>query len=163
MQYKYVAYTLEEGIVKGWMEGRSESDVQNQLSQEGYKTLQVKTGWHPPTLEDLIPSLVKVKTGELVRFSRQLATMVMSGASLVTTLEMLSSDSNSRGMKRVLLSVRTTLDEGGSLSEALAKHPRVFSKLYVMVVEVGEMTGGLGTALEQYAAVTVSSNQDLSP
>ena len=60
MQYKYVAYTLKEGIIKGWMEGRSESDVQLQLSQEGYKTLQVKTGWHPPTMEDLIPSLVKV-------------------------------------------------------------------------------------------------------
>ncbi|MCH7652354.1 MAG: type II secretion system F family protein [Chloroflexi bacterium] len=153
MQYKYVAYTLKEGIVKGWMEGRSESDVQAQLSQEGYKTLQVKTGWHPPSLEELIPSLVKVKTGELVRFSRQLATMVMSGASRVTTLEMLSSDSNSRGMKRVLLSIMTTLDEGGSLSEALAKHPKIFSKLYVMVVEVGEMTGGLGTALEQLADI----------
>jgi type IV pilus assembly protein PilC len=135
------------------MEGRSESDVQNQLSQEGYKTLQVKTGWHPPSLEDIIPSLVKVKTGELVRFSRQLATMVLSGAGLVTTLEMLSSDSNSRGMKRVLLSIRTTLDEGGSLSEALAKHPKVFSRLYVTVVEVGEMTGGLGTALEQLADI----------
>ena len=153
MQYKYVAYTLKEGIVKGWMEGRSESDVQEQLSQDGFKTLQVKTGWHPPSLEDLIPSLVKVSTGELVRFSRQLATMVLSGASLVTTLEMLSSDSNSRGMKRVVMSIRTTLDEGGSLSQALAKHPKVFSRLYVTVVEVGEMTGGLGTALEQLAEI----------
>lgn len=159
MQYKYLAYNLDEGIIKGWVEARNESEVRGELVEHGYKPLSVSTGWHPPTAEDIIPGLFKVGTGELVKFSRQLATMVTSGASLLLTLEMLYSDSSSRGMKRTLTAIRTKLDEGGALSEALADHPKVFSKLYVSVVEVGEMTGRLGLALEQLADILESERE----
>ncbi|MCH8826149.1 MAG: type II secretion system F family protein [Chloroflexi bacterium] len=159
MQYKYLAYNLDEGIIKGWVEARNAAEVRDELVEHGYKPLDVSTGWHPPTVEDLMPSLFKVGTGELVRFSRQLATMVTSGASLILTLEMLHSDSNSRGMKRTLTAIRKTLDEGGSLSEALAAHPKVFSSLYVSVVQVGEMTGRLGLALEQLSDILEAENE----
>ncbi|MCI0812653.1 MAG: type II secretion system F family protein [Chloroflexi bacterium] len=159
MQYKYLAYNLDEGIIKGWVEARNAAEVRDDLVEHGYKPLDVSTGWHPPTVEDLMPSLFKVGTGELVRFSRQLATMVTSGASLILTLEMLHSDSNSRGMKRTLTAIRKTLDEGGSLSEALAAHPKVFSSLYVSVVQVGEMTGRLGLALEQLSDILEAENE----
>ena len=159
MQYKYLAYNLDEGIIKGWVEARNAAEVRDELVEHGYKPLDVSTGWHPPTVEDLMPSLFKVGTGELVRFSRQLATMVTSGASLILTLEMLQSDSNSRGMKRTLTAIRKTLDEGGSLSEALAAHPKVFSSLYVSVVQVGEMTGRLGLALEQLSDILEAENE----
>jgi type II secretory pathway component PulF len=153
VQYRYLAYNLDEGVIKGWMEARNETEVREELVENGYKPLKVSTGWHPPTAEQILPSLFSVSTGELVRFSRQLATMVSSGASLILTLEMLQSDSTGRGMKRTLESIRRTLDEGGSLSESLAKHPKVFSNLYVSVVQVGEMTGRLGMALEQLADI----------
>lgn len=159
MQYKYLAYNLDEGIIKGWVEARNAAEVRDDLVEHGYKPLDVSTGWHPPTVEDIMPSLFKVGTGELVRFSRQLATMVTSGASLILTLEMLHSDSNSRGMKRTLTAIRKTLDEGGSLSEAMAAHPKVFSSLYVSVVQVGEMTGRLGLALEQLSDILEAENE----
>ena len=159
MQYKYLAYSLDEGIIKGWVEARNAAEVRDELVEHGYKPLDVSTGWHPPTAEDIIPSLFKVGTGELVRFSRQLATMVTSGASLVLTLEMLQSDNSSRGMKRTLTAIRKTLEEGGSLSEALAVHPKVFSSLYVSVVQVGEMTGRLGLALEQLADILETEHE----
>ncbi len=153
MQYRYLAYNLDEGIIKGWLEARNPAEVHEELMEQGYKPLEVTTGWHPPTAEELLPSLFKVSTGELVRFSRQLATMITSGASLVSTLDMLQSGGNGRGMSRTLASIRKTLDEGGSLSDSLAEHPKVFNRLYVSVVEVGEMTGRLGIALEQLSDI----------
>lgn len=153
MQYRYLAYNLDEGVIKGWLEARNPSEVREELVEQGYKPLEVTTGWHPPTAEEILPSLFKVSTAELVRFSRQLATMISSGASLLSTLDMLQSDGNSRGMKRTLSSIRKTLDEGGSLSDALEVHRKVFSGLYISVVQVGEMTGRLGIALEQLAEI----------
>ncbi len=153
MQYRYLAYNLDEGVIKGWLEARNPAEVREELVEQGYKPLEVTTGWHPPTAEELLPSLFKVSTGELVRFSRQLATMITSGASLVSTLDMLQSGGNGRGMSRTLASIRKTLDEGGSLSDSLAEHPKVFNRLYVSVVEVGEMTGRLGIALEQLSDI----------
>lgn len=99
----------------------------------------------------MFPTLFKVKTGELVRFSRQLATLVRGGSSLQRSLEMLERESRNRVLRRVLGNVRKTVDQGGSLSSAFAKFPKVFNSRFVSVVEVGEHTGSLAVSLEQLA------------
>ena len=62
-------------------------------------------------------------------------------------------ESNNRIMRQTLGSIRKSLDEGGSLSSALAEHPNVFSRLFISVVEVGEFTGKLSPALDQMADI----------
>jgi type IV pilus assembly protein PilC len=152
MKFHYVAYTLELGIITGRVEAENEVEARGEIVRKGYKPLQVKPSRQLPSVEELFPSLFRVKSADLIRFSRQLAIMVRGGSSLQRALELLQSETSNRVLRRILGSIRTTLDEGGSLSAALAKHPAVFNPRFVSVVEVGEHTGRLAPALEQLAA-----------
>ena len=153
MQFSYVAYTVQNGIVKGRLEADTQSDAESEVEEEGLKLLRIREARRIPGLATLVPSLFRVKTGELIKFSRQLATMLASGGNLLRVLDMLERESKSRVMRSTIVSIRTTLDDGGSLSEALAKHPMVFNNLFVSVVAVGEHTGRLGPALERLADI----------
>ena len=151
MQYNYVAYTLDEGLRKGKIEADTEGEARAEVIRQGYKVLRMSQVRSMPGLEQLFPSLFKVKTGELVRFSRQLATMIRGGSSLQRALEMLETETGNRVMRRVLGEIRKTIDQGGSLSAAFNEYPNVFSTRYTSVVEVGEHTGSLANSLEQLA------------
>ncbi len=151
MQFNYVAYTLTDGVVKGTLNAENEYEAREEVLRQGYSLLQLKPARKLPPIEDLFPSLFKVSTGDLVRLSRQLATMTLGGSSLQRSLEMLESESKNRVLRKILSSLRKTLNEGGSLSAGMAKHPTVFNARFVSVVEVGEHTGGLASALEQLA------------
>ena len=149
MQFHYVAYTLREGVMKGYIEADNEVEARSEIVRLGYKPLVVKAKWQAPGLEELFPSFFKVGTGELVQFARQLAMMVRGGSSLQRALELLQNESSNRVMRRILENVRKTLNEGGSLSSGLAQHPNVFNASFVSIVEAGEYTGSLAPALEQ--------------
>ena len=159
MQYNYVAYTLEEGVLKGKIEADSEGEARGEVIRQGYKILRLSPARKMPGREEMFPSLFKVKTGELVRFSRQLATMVRGGSSLQRGLEMLELETNNRVMRRVLGNVRKTIDQGGSLSGAFAEFPQVFNTRYTSVVEVGEHTGALADSLEQLASTLAREHE----
>ena len=151
MQFNYVAYTLAQGVVKGRLDAQNEYLAREEVLRQGYKLLRIKPARQIPPIEEIFPSLFKVSTGDLVRLSRQLATMVVGGSSLQRSLEMLETEGKNRVLRKILSSIRKTLDEGGSLSAGMAKHTTVFNARFVSVVEVGEHTGGLAPALEQLA------------
>ena len=151
MQYSYVAYTLEQGVVKGNVDADTEAEARQEIDLQGLKPLEVKLSRQAPGLEQLFPSIFKVGTGQLVRFSRQLATMTRGGSSLQRALQMLQSETSNRVLRRLLADVRKRVDQGSSLSAALARHPIVFNARYISVVEVGEHTGSLASSLEQLA------------
>ena len=153
MKYRFVAYSLEEGIIKGRVEADSEPEAKDDIVQKGYKILRMKQVWQPPGIEDLFPSFFKIKGKDLVRFTQQLAIMVRGGGSLQRALELLEAESNNRVMRGILTSVIKSLDEGGTLSAAMAEHPKVFSPRYVSVVGAGEHTGRLAPSLEQLALI----------
>ena len=149
MQFNYVAYTLAQGVVKGRLDAENEYEAREEVLSLGYRLLEIKAARKLPPIEEISPSLFKVKTGDLVRLSRQLATMTLGGSSIQRSLDMLVSESKNRVLRKILASIRKTLEEGGSLSSGMAKHPTVFNARFVSVVEVGEHTGGLAPALEQ--------------
>lgn len=151
MQFTYIAYSDKQGLVKGRVDAPNQTEARAEVVRQGYKLLRVAPAWHPPSPEVLFPTLYRIGTGEVVRFSRQMATMLGSGGSLIRTLEMLQAETRNRIMRRTLENIRETLDRGKSFSAALAEHPKVFDTLFVSVVEVGEYTGRLGPALEQMA------------
>ena len=84
----------------------------------------------------------RVKAQDLVVFTRQLATMMDAGLPLVQSLTALEEQTDSKTFKPVLRTITEKVEQGQAFSEALAEHPRVFSRLYVSMVEAGE-TGGL--------------------
>ena len=159
MQYKYVGYTLQDGIIKGRVKADTQAEACGAIADYGYKLLEVSRCRQLPGMEQLFPSLFRVGGKDLVRFTQQLATMVRGGGSLQRAMELLQAESHNRIMRGILSSIIKTLDQGGSLSSGMAQHPNVFGPRYVSVVGAGEHTGRLAPALDQLAA-TLEREQD---
>ena len=159
MQFNYAAYSPEQGILKGQLEASDPKEVAQTLGHQGLKLLKVRGARHLPGMEQLFPSFYKVGSGELVKFCRQVATMVASGGSLLRALEMVEVESKNRFMRRTISEMRRTLSDGDSLTAAMSAHPKVFPQLFISVVEVGEFTGRLAPSLEQLAAMMESEQE----
>lgn len=97
-----------------------------------------------------IPGLgEKVKTKDLVIFSRQFATMIDAGLPLVQCLDILASQQEKAEFKKVLIDVKSSVEGGSTFADALKKHPKVFDDLYVNLISAGEVGGILDTILNR--------------
>jgi type IV pilus assembly protein PilC len=93
----------------------------------------------------------KVKPKSLQIFSRQFATMIESGLNVVTALAILEEQTEGDNLSDVINELRTDVEGGMLLSEAMGRHPRVFSRLFVSIVEAGEAAGILDVVLDRVA------------
>src|SRR5215472_16141583 len=93
----------------------------------------------------------KVALADLVVFSRQLATMVDAGLAMVQSLQALAEQTTNKVMRDVIKDVCTRVEGGDSFSEALQKHPKAFSRLYICMVAAGEKGGLLAEILARLA------------
>jgi type IV pilus assembly protein PilC len=93
----------------------------------------------------------RVTTREQGVFTRQFATMINAGLPLVQCLNILGQQSTNLFFKKVILEVMGSVEQGSTLAEAMAKHPSVFSKLYVNMVDAGEAGGVLDTIFQRLA------------
>lgn len=93
----------------------------------------------------------KVKTTDLVIFTRQLSTMVSAGVPLLRALTTLADQSDSLKLRSVLEQVTKDVQSGGTLGDAFSKHPKVFSDVYVNMVRAGEAGGILDDILKRLA------------
>jgi type IV pilus assembly protein PilC len=91
----------------------------------------------------------KVKTKDLVIFSRQFATMIDAGLPLVQCLDILASQQENAEFKRILIEVKSSVEGGSTFADALRKHPKVFDDLYVNLIAAGEVGGILDTILNR--------------
>src|SRR5437773_8960196 len=89
---------------------------------------------------------------DLVIFTRQLATMIDAGLAMVQSLQGLAEQTTNKVMRDVIKDVCTRVESGDSFSEALQKHPKVFSRLYVSMVGAGEKGGLLAEIMARLAA-----------
>jgi type IV pilus assembly protein PilC len=99
----------------------------------------------------------KVSLADLVVFTRQLATMIDAGIAIVQSLQALAEQSPNKVMRDVIKDVCTRVESGESFSDALQKHPKAFSKLYVSMVAAGEKGGLLAEILARLATYMESS------
>jgi general secretion pathway protein F len=93
----------------------------------------------------------RVKPDEIQIFTRQLATLLGAGIPLISALGSLIDQSTTPALKRVLAKVRDSVNEGSTLTNSLAKHPRLFSNIYINMVRSGEASGSLDIVLERLA------------
>src|SRR6266545_7291595 len=93
----------------------------------------------------------KVALADLVIFTRQLATMIDAGLAMVQSLQALAEQTSNKVMRDVIRDVCTRVEGGDSFSQALIKHPKVFNKLYVSMVDAGEKGGLLAEVLARLA------------
>jgi len=93
----------------------------------------------------------RIKTKDKVLFSRQLATLINAGLPLVQSLRSVDSQTTNKPFKVVIGQVISDVEAGTSFSNALAKHPTVFNRVYISLVAAGETSGTLDKGLERLA------------
>ncbi len=103
--------------------------------------------------------MTEVSGKELTLFTRQLATLVRAGMPLLRGLEVLARQQRSPGFKQVLIDLAETIRAGGSLSDGLAQHDKLFSRLYLNMVNAGEASGALAEILQRLAAFLEKSQK----
>src|ERR671910_3203952 len=101
--------------------------------------------------EGLRTALKKVKPKTLQIFSRQFATLIEAGVNVVTSLVILEEQTDDKYFAEVVAEVRADIEGGLLLSEAMARHPKVFNRLYVSMVQAGEAAGILDQVLDRVA------------
>jgi type IV pilus assembly protein PilC len=101
--------------------------------------------------ESIRTAMKKVKPKALQVFSRQFATMVDAGLNIVSALSILEEQTDDKYLKVVIAEVRADVEGGMLLSQALGRHPKIFSRLYVAMVEAGEAAGILDEVLDRLA------------
>jgi type IV pilus assembly protein PilC len=93
----------------------------------------------------------RVKPKSLQVFSRQFATMIEAGVNVVTALVVLEEQTDDKYLAAVIAELRADVEEGALLSQAMARHPKVFNRLFVAMVEAGEAAGVLDQVLDRVA------------
>jgi type IV pilus assembly protein PilC len=150
--YAYKVRDRAGKIVQGTVEAESETAVVGRLRQMGLAPLLIEE--HKASLgkkELHFPWSGRVKPKDIAVMSRQFATMINSGLSLLRALNILAEQTDSAGLREALSIVRSDVEKGQSLSQALAKHPKVFSRLYVAMIKAGETGGVLDKTLLRMA------------
>ncbi|MBT0768954.1 type II secretion system F family protein [Kineosporia sp. J2-2] len=146
------SYRDKQGkLVNGKLDAPSEDVLVQRLRQMGFAPLQVKEANKGLNMEIKLPGSNKVDLKDLAIMSRQFATMIDSGLSLLKALSILAEQTESAPLAKVLNEIRGDVEGGGSLSSAMAKHARVFPPLMINMCRAGEVGGFLDQVLLQIA------------
>ncbi|MBS7821293.1 type II secretion system F family protein [Wohlfahrtiimonas chitiniclastica] len=145
VDYNWVGRDKLGNRVEGVLKAASPTKVRSLLNAQGIQPLKivkakVKKGKGG-----------KVKPDDIMLFTRQLATMLAAGLPLSEALSMQASGASKIALSELLYTVKTDVDRGGGLSNALAKHPFIFDRTYVGLVAAGERSGTLEIILAQLA------------
>ncbi len=150
--YEYKVRDRAGNLVTGQLVGDSEGLVMTKLREMGMTPVEVKRANAGLKMEiNLRPGHVKLK--HLAIFSRQFATMVNSGLPILRALAILSEQTESSELRKILTAVRVDVEQGASLSGAMSKHPKAFNDLYIAMVKSGETGGVLDNVLLRLASL----------
>jgi type IV pilus assembly protein PilC len=147
--YVFKAIDFAGVKARGEVEADSKQAVSDQLKQRGLIVLDIADKHSSRQIE--LGFAKRVKASELAIFSRQLSTMISSGMSILRSLYVLEEQTESKFLKETIVAVRKDVEAGLSLSDAMARHPKVFSPLFVAMTQAGEMGGVLEDALMRVA------------
>ena len=147
--YKWEGKTLKGVIKKGEMEAPDEAAIRVHLRQQNI--IPTKIAAKGKEFKISLPFKKKVKQRSIAIFTRQLATMIDAGLPLVQSLEILSSQQESKLFKDIIREIREDVEGGSTFAGALKKHPGTFDDLYTNLVVAGEEGGILDNILTRLA------------
>ncbi len=147
--YVFKAIDIAGGKARGEVEADSKQAVSDQLKQRGLIVLDIADKHSSREIE--FAFMRRVKANDLAIFSRQLSTMISSGMSILRALYVLEEQTESKYLKETIVAVRKDVEAGLSLSDSMARHPKVFNPLFVAMTQAGEMGGVLEDALVRVA------------
>jgi type IV pilus assembly protein PilC len=148
--FLWVAETKKGRKLKGELEAADERIALSQLRRRNLSVKKLK-----PKPKDIFESVSwmqpKVKTKDIVVFTRQFSTMIDAGLPLVQGLTILAEQSENKTFKTILKEITKDVEGGSTLAEAMRKHPKVFDELFVNLIAAGEVGGILDTILRRLA------------
>ncbi len=147
--YVFKAMDLAGIPAEGEVDANSKQDVADQLKARGLVVIDIAGKYRSKEIN--LDILNRVKAKDLAVASRQLATMVTSGMSILRALYVLESQTQSKLLRETLVAVRHDVEAGLLFSDALERHPKVFGPLYVSMVRAGETGGVLEECLMRVA------------
>lgn len=160
MLFSYKAKTKSGEIVEGTMEALDRFALSRELRTKGQSPLSIieKGKFSFDFMEVLNKFLSRVKTSELILITKNLSGMIKAGLSLYRALSVLQKQTKNVALNKILVSLSNEVNSGGTLSEGLSKHPKVFSKLFVSMTRAGEESGNLAGALTEIGMNLEKSN-----
>ena len=146
-QFRWVGVDKRGVKIKGEYAAKTAALVKSELRRQGINPTSVSTKGKP-----LFGAAGKtIKARDIAVFSRQIAVMMAAGVPMVQGFDIISSGQTNVRMKNMLVDVKTHIEGGSTLAEALAKHPVQFDELYRNLVRAGESAGVLDTVLDTVA------------
>ena len=151
--YAYKVRDRSGKVLSGTLDADNTALVANRLRQMGYVPIAIDKKAGAGVKKDLsIPGLSdRVKLKDVAIFSRQFATMINSGLTLMRALSILVVQTESKFFSSVIDALRADIQSGSSLSQAMGRHPKIFNRLYVAMIRAGETGGNLDITLNELA------------
>lgn len=147
--YQYKGRNQQGALVEGRLEAATDTAAADQLLRRGIIPVEVREskGGGEFSLKDLLES--EIGLDELVIFSRQMHSLTKAGIPILRAISGLKETGTSPKLRKALAEVHVELESGRTLSTAMSHHPKVFNKMFVSLVHVGENTGSLELAFAQ--------------
>lgn len=157
--FQYKAKDSGGNVYTGLVEGSTEAEAVELLKEKGLSIVFVKLEEERISVSQ-VPILGRIKPKDVVIFSRQFAVMISANVALVQALKIVVDQTENAKMKMIVSEVADEIDAGARLSEALSKHPKVFSNFFVSVIRSGETSGKLDEVLG-YLADEMEKDYDM--
>ncbi len=146
VEFRYEGTNRGGTKVKGEIYALSDTLAKNELRKQGINPLKVKKKPQP-----LFGGAAKPVPADIAIFARQIATMMQAGVPLVQSFEIIGQGNDKASMQKLIMGIKSEVEGGVSLAEALAKYPLYFDQLFVNLVNAGEQSGALETMLDKLA------------
>jgi type IV pilus assembly protein PilC len=149
--YSYTAKRDRGAPFTGDVSGQNKAAVVAELRRKGLTVLKLEQKRSIPDLHTLLESTTRIKPRDKAVFARQFATMINSGLAVLRALYVLEEQTENTRFKKIIASVREDVEAGMALSDAMARYPIAFDRLYVSMVRAGEAGGALDATLNRLA------------
>jgi len=146
VEFTYEGTNRGGSRVKGEIFAISDTLAKNELRRQGINPIKVKKKPKP-----LFGGAKKPEAADIAIFARQIATMMQAGVPLVQSFEIIGEGNDKPSMQKLIMGIKTDVEGGVSLAEALTKHPLYFDPLFINLVNAGEQSGSLETMLDKLA------------
>ncbi|HEY4484769.1 MAG TPA: type II secretion system F family protein [Nitrospiria bacterium] len=151
--YQYRARDKHGSLFTGVIETAGRDAVAMQLDQLGYFPIAIEEKSKGMGAAEFLERYTPIAPQELVIFSRQLATLISAGVPFMSSFDAIIEQTENKRLKKAIEAVRRDVESGSSFSDGLAKHPSVFSRLYVSMIRAGETGGVLDEILQRLAVL----------
>ena len=149
--FTYTAKKERGALFSGEAMGDSKAAVVADLRRKGLTVVSLEQKRGMPDLKTLLENGKRISVRDKAVFARQFATMINSGLAVLRGLYVLEEQTENTRLKKIIKAVRDDVEAGSPVSDAMAKHPAAFDRLYVAMVRAGEASGALDQTLIRLA------------